>query len=169
MKKTAANKQFNNLSLTCAIIAAVICALTLWMSGSPYEMVHKLDSKNILPPIWIWRLTYLIWFFLLGLGVGKIMSAACAGCISGEREISAYKGGIFFITAFFCALIHYPLFFSAERIFISLIIALVAVLCSLICAVIWSKISTFTSVVMYAYSFWLFYTIFINACILFQN
>ena len=169
MKKSVTKKQFNNIPLTCAIIAAIICALTMWISGNPYDMIHKLDSKNMIPPVWLWRLTNIIWFFLLGFGAGKVISEVGSGCISGEREIGAYKGGLFFISATFLALVHYPLFFSAERIFISLIIILISEVCSLLCAAIWSKVSSLATIIMSAYSFWLFYTIFINAALVFQN
>ena len=169
MKKALTKAHLNNITLTCAIFAAAVCAITMWLSGSPYEMIHKLDQRNVLPPVWLWRLTNLIWFFLLGLGAGRIVSEVCGGCISGEREISANKGGLFFITTMFCSLIHYPLFFSAERIFFSLVVVLFAVICSLLCTVIWSKISPWASLITSAYSLWLFYTIFINACLLFQN
>ena len=139
------------------------------ISGSPFEMIHKMDVGNILPPMWLWGFLSLIWGFLVGYSAGVIFFYAIRKRSDKESELRAYKGGMFFLASAFFFVLHYPLFFVGGRMLIALIAALVAMACACACAFFWSRVAAFATIIMSAYAFWLFYVVFITLSIIFQN
>ena len=57
---------FNAASLVFGIIFAVCAFLSRMLSGSPIDMVHKLDGLQMLPPIWIFNFLCVAWYFAIG-------------------------------------------------------------------------------------------------------
>ena len=163
------NGLLNTYSLICGAVCAFFCIMTMVISGSPYEMIHKFNSVGMLPPMWLWRLCFLVWSFLSGVSVGTVFYEGACGRLSPEREAVAYKGGIFFTFTLFLFCLQYPLFFSLERLFVSFLFALGALICSVFCAVIWSKIFRTASILLVGVSFWQLYAVFVNACVLISN
>ena len=155
----------NDISLICGIICASAFFTVMNVFGNPYDMIHKVDSHNLIPPIWLWKTTMTVWGFLIGYAAGRVMTKVSRG-ISVDEKIIAYRGGLFFISAFFLSLSHYPIFFCAEKLFIALISVIPAAALALLCAFSWSKAYKSSALIILGFAFWLFYVIFVNAGVL---
>lgn len=163
------NNLFNGISLICGTICSIFFIGSVIISGSPFDMIHKFNVGNILPPMWLWGFLTLIWGFLVGYAAGIVIFETTYHKAHNEREICAYKGGLFFLSAAFFFVLHYPLFFVAERLLVSLLAILIAAACACLCAFFWSRITAFATVIMASYAFWLFYVVFVTLSIIFQN
>lgn len=167
--KTFGKSLFNVCSLIIGFMCVLMYIITLTVSGSPYDMIHKLDLNKMIPPMWVWRIFSIVWFFLSGAAAGLIVYEGACHRIGADGKLCAYRGGTYFISGFFLSIVHYPLFFCVERLFIAFIVSLLAIICTVICCVIWSKISPLASVVLSGYAFWLLYVVFISACLMIVN
>ncbi|MBE6584185.1 MAG: tryptophan-rich sensory protein [Ruminococcaceae bacterium] len=158
----------NGTSLFCGIISAVCAFFARMLSGSPLDMVHKLEGIDILPPIWIFNLLSVAWYFLIGAAAGAVIHGVNKGCVRGKEEIWAYRGGIFFSVTFFSGLIWYPLFFVGEALFFSLVTSIIITLSAVLCAYFWfgAKINN-AALIMSAYTIWTFYVLIVNLSALF--
>ena len=160
---------FNKISLVCGVISTVLCLAVRIVSGSPFDMIHKLGNSEFIPPIWIFNLLCMTWSFISGYAGGMIINEVACRRICGREEICAYRGGLFFISQLYLALTWYPLFFASESIFLSLLTALLAVICSGICSASWSRASKISALIMAAYTIWLTYVLLINFSIFVHN
>ncbi len=155
-----------NLSITgvwFGIISAGCCFLSRVLFKSPIDMIHKLAGINIIPPIWLLNLMSVIFFFLLGYCAGAVTAATAERMNTGERELKAYRGGIFIICTFFLALIWYPLFFFCGRLFIAFLISVAAMLSLIVALTEWMKVIPHaSSVLLFICALYEFYIMFIS-------
>ena len=162
MKKRVQQNKNNNISIICGIIGAALFLFVMNAFGNPYGTIHKIDVLDIIPPIWLWNISELLWGFLIGYAAGRVIfDISCIKSVP-HAEMSACKGGLFYIVAFFLSLSHYPLFFIEGKLLLSLITAFLSLIFASICGVIWIRVSKTPSLIMIAYSFWLFYVVFVN-------
>lgn len=168
MNKVSKPSKINNISLIFGVISSLVFFFVMGMFGSPYDTIHKIDAYGIIPPIWLWKTTTMFWSFLVGFAAGKIIFDMTHIQPSIDIKLYAYRGGLFCLSAFFLSLCHYPLFFNAEKIFISLIVALIAVIFSAICATLWTHASRGPSLIMFGFSFWLLYVVIVNFSVFFR-
>ncbi len=153
-------------ALIFGIIYAVLCILARVISENPYDMIHKLDSGGVIPPLWIFNLLSTAWCFIAGFASGIVLSEVKLCRARGEQEIRAYQGGLFFISLVFLSLIWYPLFFVSERLFLSFSVSLAAAVCACLCSLLWKRVSCFSSLICAAYSLWLVYVLALNLAVL---
>ena len=155
------------------IILGIICAsvklVSIIISAPPYDMIHKLDPNGVIPSIWIWNLTGCIMMFVAGMAAGTIVHEVSSGKLTVKKEREAYKGGLYFISAYFLTVIHYPLFFAGEHILVSFFISVVALICTSLCAILWSRISSKACIMTCSNAFFSLYVAFINLNILAIN
>ncbi len=152
----------NNLSLIFGAIFAVINVIVIFTVGSPYDVAHKMSSFKMVPPVWLWCLSTVIFGFLMGYALGIAALELTNGRACGEREMWAYRGTIAFVASFLLSLACYPEFFVDGRLLLSLILAFFALVCAIICAVCWSKISASATAIMVLFSLWIAYVLFVN-------
>lgn len=152
----------NGTSAVCGIISVVVWITVRALAGSPYDLLHKLNAYDVFPPIWLYSLLCLFWSFLVGFGAGILINEALCKRLQGGAELTACKGGLFFLAAFFFSFAHYPLFFTCEALLISLIVVLLSVICSAACAFYWSKVCKTASLILCAFSLWQIYIFFIT-------
>lgn len=163
------SKDQNTISIILASIYTILTLLVRLISGSPFDMLHKFNTSNLLPPIWLFNLCSLFWAFIIVYAAGIIINQVSCGKCRGKMEICSYKGGLFFVSVLFLSLIWYPVFFIAERPFIALIVSLSMAICSALCAFFWSGINRIAALIVAAYTLWSSYIVFINLSVLFQN
>ncbi len=156
----------NNLPLIIGCIFALIGIAVIVASGSPYDLMHKISIYQVMPPLWMWCLSTVIFDFLLGFALGLICCDIFSNGACREREISAYQGGIFFVVTFLLFLAHYPMLFVAERLVLALLIAIISLVCAGICFALWIKISPISAIIIGAYVLWLTYLSFVNGYII---
>lgn len=161
---------FNSAAIWIGIIAAALCLWGQTILGSPFQSLHILKGSELLPPIWIFNILSIITNFLIGLAAGGVINATASRLNNGEHEISAYKGGFFFISCFFLSFIRYYLLFFATRLFLALVISMSAFLCSVICALFWRRVRpALSAAVMFLFAVWQFYILFVNLSIFLHN
>ena len=156
-------------SVTLGIICVILKIISLLISDSPYDMIHKLDKNNIIPSMWIWNLASIFMVFLAGIAAGIIATEVSMGRLDIKKERFAYRGALYFISMIFLSVIHYPLFFSCERILISFLISIITLICATACAVLWSSVASKATLLMGANAFYCVYVAFINLNILAIN
>ncbi len=150
-------------SIWCAIITTFCGYISKTCFGNPIDMLHKIGGLKIMPPIWIFNLLSLFSFFLIGLSSGWIIDSVILRENIGDRELHAYKGGIFASFTFFSSIIWFPTMMYAERIFISLIISAICTMSSILCSIEWSQVSPRgSSFTFLACSIWNIYIMFFN-------
>ena len=154
----------NKYSLIVGTVQAALCISVRLLSKSPYEVLHRLNASDVLPPIWIFNILSMIWFFVSGLAFGIIIYRIFMRRNGLSEVIEGYKGGLFYIALALLSLIWYPLFFSC-RIAIALAISLICAICAVFCGVIWQRIDRYAALIMLSYSVWLTYILIINASI----
>lgn len=160
----------NKTSLALGIISAIICFISKAVSPSPFELIHILNVYDIMPPIWIFNLLSLIWYFLIGFGAGIVAYGISYCYTSGHQEILAYKGGLYFVSTFFLFLLWYPMFFSGRSLLISFLLILAAMICSIMCSCYWFKSkNSVAGLMMAAFAIWTFYVMFINLSVWVRN
>ena len=156
----------NNTPLILGIVLALIGLFVIICSGSPFDTLHMLNEKDILPPIWIWCATLLVLKFLEGYALGCLLTLLSTKRLCGNKEIKAYQGGIFFIAYVFLTLAHYPILFIAERPLAAVLISAAAFISSVICFIIWTKTAFLPCAVMALNTIWAFYVTFVSARVL---
>ena len=150
-------------------VILIVRMIAISVCGAPYDMIHKLNSCGMIPPLWIWNLLSCILSFLAGGGAGCIYAEIGSRRLAYDRIFHAYKGAICFITSFFLSLIHFPLFFICEKLLLSLAVAVICSFCSLCCAYAWARVSKLSSLIMTLHSFWCVYTLFVTLCVFIKN
>ena len=168
MKKTT--PVFNSVALFYAIACAVLCFVSRIISGNPFDMVHKFDGCDIIPPMWIFNLLWVVWYFLIGLAAGGIINSVSNKRCVGADQISSYKGGLFFVASFFLGIIWYAVFFCNQSIFVGMVISITMLICNIICAYHWYHTPlTMSPLIISAYTIWLFYVTLINISVFMHN
>ncbi len=149
-------------AVICGIIYAAVGFITRIFSVSPFETIHMMGLEAYLPPMWIFNLLCIFWFFVCGTALGTGLTKKSCGRLSLSGEIGFYRGCIAFTSLIFLTLLWYPKFFEGNSFVFSLIISLIGVLCSAICAVQWRVVGVYEVIAMSANSVWLIYIFLVN-------
>lgn len=152
----------NNLPLIFGGSLAAINLVVILVSGSPFDVAHKIGDYKMVPPIWVWCLSMVILGFLVGYAFGTVAFEVLSGKVCREGEIWAYRGGMVFVGMCLLSLSHYPLLFIGERMIVALVMALLTLACSMLCIFCWSRVSVIASVILGVYIVWLVYVVFVN-------
>jgi len=152
--------------LICGIVYATIGFIIRLCAPSPLNMIHVMGADVLLPPMWIFNMLSLFWFFISGFAFGIIMGKIFCKRICGQEEILSYRGSLFFIAMFFMSLMWYPLFFCGTKLFFSFIISVCCLICSCMCAFLFKSVHTLSCLAMCTNSLWLFYVSYINLAIM---
>lgn len=158
----------NKYSLIFGVVQVILCVWVRILSRNPYEMLHRLNASDVLPPIWLFNFLSMIWFFVSGVAFGIIIYRIVARRNGLSEVIAGYKGGLFYVALVFLCLNWYPLFFCC-RPAVALIISLASVMCAVFCGIIWQKIDRYAALIMLSYSVWLVYIFIVNATVFFSN
>lgn len=158
------NDQINlNHALWCGILCASVGYLSLTLFGTPHEMIHILGGIKILPPIWFFNLLSTLFYFLNGIASGAVIDATSCRVNTGREEVSAYRGGLFFLSSFFLSLVRYHVFFLSGRLFIATLLSVACLITSILCSAQWSHVHPkAASIIMVLNSLWQFYVLFVN-------
>lgn len=161
---------FTQYGVIFGAISSIFCLFFISAFGSPFDMIHKLNGIGMIPPIWIINLLLIVFFFLQGFSLGSIITAAKNRINVGEKELCAYRGTVFLSCAFFLSLLWYPLFFFAEKLFLSLLVSIVCLIFSILCAIEWLHAEPIgASITVFVCSIFEFYILFINLSVFFTN
>ena len=158
--------RINKTGLTFGLVTLIIFIVVRLFCDNSYEMIHKFDTSDIIPPLWLLNLLTFVWGFLIGYAAGSVIDCVMHSGASINLEIAAYRGGLFFLTLFFLSQTWYCIFFQGGHLFIALLIIVIALLSSIICAYFWYSALKTSALIIGAYCIWLFYLIILNASVL---
>ena len=151
----------NVTGLICGAVCAACAFLSRTISGNAFDMAHKIQDLGVMPSMWIFNLLSVIWYFVIGVAIGMAVQGSDGACRENTLEI--YRGGLFFVTAFFLGLIWYPMFFVTQVLFLALLVSIILTACAVVCAYAWFKAGIgISGVAMSAFSVWSLYVVVIN-------
>ena len=152
------------------IIACAICVISRILFENPLEMLHIVNGRHLLPPMWLYNVISYILFFLIGFSAGSIADMTSSKINCGRAEVLAYKGGIYFCFCFFSSIIHYHCFFLGQRLFLALLISVVCTICAVVCAVSWRNARPSTSsLIMFFFALWQLYICFVSLSVFLRH
>ncbi len=172
MKKkvsAATGKNNNTISLICGILYTVLAVIIRLFNKNPYEVLHRIDTGNIMLPLWIFNIFSFAMCFISGFAAGIIIHDILSGKSGGRKEIKAYQGGLLFLTVIFLSLVWYSVFFGSEALFIAFLISLLSLCLSVAVTYLWSYTNLKSTLMMAVYSVWMFYIFLLNLFIIFNN
>ncbi|MEE0969723.1 MAG: TspO/MBR family protein, partial [Clostridia bacterium] len=145
------------------IIVFFAGVLSRLLSGSPIYMLRFCGLWNKVPKAWVFTLIWSFWYIFLGFCFGFVLGSKPIG-----REVSKYKGSLWFVIMLVFNVIWYPLFFKAGAIFIALIDVIVIMLFCFLCAVEYFKVYRAIGVCIFLHFAWLIWCFFMNAAAFFR-
>ena len=154
--------------LFLALASMILCLSVRLLSKTPLDLLHSLQSEDVLPPLWLFNFFSLAWSLFIGFAAGIVACEVISGRAHGRREILVYQGGLLFVAVIILSNVWYPVFFSCGRPVVACLIALVTAVPSSLCAIIWARVSAVSGVILGAYSLWLTYVLFLNLSIIFH-
>lgn len=119
-----------------ALISGVIALTVRILCSSPYRAVHMYGAGEVLPPVPLFVL-----LFMLG---GIVYGALCGGVLSlpgADYRVTTYKGMIYLLLSFISYLLGYALFIKCLSPFLSLVASLSVMLFLVLCFVSWWTVS----------------------------
>ena len=166
--KRGSGEAIKRCAVICGIIYACIGFFIRIGVEDPYTFLHTLGVGAFMPPLWIFNLMSVFWYFISGAAAGVTIGIVACGKLGSCSEKNLYRGGMLFIVLFFSSLIWYPLFFST-KLFLSLLISLLALASCVLCAFFWRTLSTFVFISLCATGLWQFYVLLINLSVILRN
>ncbi len=134
------------------------------LSDSPYRALLELGIADIVPPVWLMTLLWTIAFFTLGCAGGFVLAYRT----SGGCEVDKYKGCMFFVMLSVAELCWYPLFFSANLIFFSVLLCLLILCLSVAVTVLFYHVTKLAGMIILFHDLWLIYMLILNFAVLFR-
>ena len=160
------NYRINKIGFLFGLISLAIFIGVRLFGNDPYEMIHKFDSSGVIPPLWLLNLLSFVWGFLIGYGAGLVFDRILCGGESITSEISAYRGGLFFLVSFFLSQMWYSVFFDGEHLVLAILLIVIALVSSIVCAFFWYSVLKLSSLILGAYGLWQFYLFILNASVI---
>ena len=160
----------NKCSLVCGAICAAGYIFTVSICKSPIDFIHKIDKSEILPPIWLFILLSAACCFVLGIAAGAVIFATGAHLNIGDYERSAYRGGLFFLSAYYLFLTWYHVIFGGEHLLISTGIMALCLISAIACALCWLNCyPVFSPLIVISFACWCVYILIACVIMLFNN
>ena len=160
----------NSYSLFCGAVCIIFPIIAKRLSDSPLDMLHKIQNRSIIPPMWVFDILFAVWFFLLGVSAGIEIYTTKHNLNICQKELYIYKGALFFVCTLFLSSIWYPIFFSGNYLFLSVLLSLFAFFSSMLCTAFWLQTYAFTpAIITLGYSVWFFYVLFISISVFVAN
>ena len=129
--------------------------------GSPNTGITQMGIRELIPPVWLMSLLWMLWYFLLGAVLGAILYAYGRNCIG------AWRGAFFFLLMIFVGFLWYPLFFVKQQLVLSLLVIVVAAGLCAVCALHWQCLSLGAGVVLWLHLLWMLYMLILQTvCLL---
>ncbi|MBQ2806552.1 MAG: tryptophan-rich sensory protein [Clostridia bacterium] len=159
------NRDKGNMALTYALVFGAVLALCgmavrFWW-GSPYAGITQLGIREVIPPVWLMGLLWLLWYFVLGATLGGVLYTYGKNCIG------AWRGACFFLLMIGVGYLWYPLFFVRQNLALSLAVILAVIVLAAVCALQWQTLSVLAGAVLWLHVLWLIYMLILQLICLF--
>ncbi len=151
-------------AIACGICLLVIGLISFFIGGSPTYLLHMLKMPVTVPTRWFFKLSWSIWYFILG----AVFSVVCS-CVERSKQICKWQGNMLFVVMIIFNYIWYPLFFGAEAIFLALVACAAMIILGFFVFFNYIKVSLISGTVILFHLIWLLYMFCINATVLFIN
>lgn len=145
-----------------AVLMAAGTAVRL-ASGSPFARGMMLQFGNVIPPVWLMSVCWLLWYGVLGAVFAAVM---CGGRCDLYTQAARYRGGMLFVCMIFLGFLWYPLFFIAGHVLPALLVHLsVLALCVLTALCYWQYFRV-AAIVLFAHAGYLLWLAAVNVAVM---
>lgn len=146
-----------------AILLLLIAIFVRWVSGSPLQIIHYIDARDLVPPIWLMVLLFSAFYVVSGAALG--LSLGARFCPHQEKK---YQGAMWLCISLALGYAWYPVFFCAKLFFVSLIFSILCFACSILATLCFSKVSRLSFFLSLAADVWLLYLMLLNFRVFFS-
>ena len=150
-------------AVLCGTLTLAAAMLTRAWAGAPYDGIHRMGIGEVIPPVWLMALLWLLWYFGLGAVCGGVLTSH-GGC-----SIGAWRGACFFVIMIFLGLVWYPLFFSRCALGLCVLLTVLLIGLCVLCALNWQNLSLAAAAVLYLHALWLIYMLVLQVACVFRT
>lgn len=152
------------LMILLGLLMMVGSILIRFFVGSPHLFLLALNIGDLVPPVWLMSVLWLLSFFVVGCAAGFVLGYKSGGC-----EVDKYKGGMFFVLFAVLELCWYPTFFGAGMVFLS-VLESILILCLALCVTLcFYRVSKFAGMLFLLHDVWLIYMLILNFAVFFRG
>ena len=145
------------------LLAAVAVASTV---GSPLPILHLLGAGEILPPVWILSVLWLMGYGILGGAAGHVL--ACAAW-SSFREAVIWRGLTFLVIEVTFSFAWYSLSFGSFHLVIAWICLMLGVVAGGICTLSWFSVQRIPAMLCGGVTLWFLYLALCHLVVILHN
>ena len=157
----------NNGALPGAMLGGALMVvagmLTRAWAGAPYEGILRMGLGEVIPPVWLMTLLWLLWYFGLGATCGGVLT------VHGGCSVTAWRGACFFLLMAGLGFLWYPLFFLRNALGLCILICLVLIALCVLCAINWQNLSLVAAAFLYLHALWLLYLLILQVICIFYT
>ena len=156
--------QSSSLLATGAGVFVLAATLVRAVSGSPYRHGVLLQYGEVIPPVWLMSLLWVVWYALLGAALVYLL---CGKRLPPSAQAARYRAGMLYLCMIFLGLFWYPLFFvGGHTFFAALLVILVLALC-VTCALWCRCASRLVSMILFAHAGFLLWMVVLSVRVMF--
>jgi len=145
-------------------VLLLIATLVRGVCGSPYENGILLHCKELLPPVWLMTLLWMVWYVLLGGAFALVMSDRRCDPYTVSQRLG---GGMTYLGMLMMGFLWYPTFFCAGRVFAaSLIVLGVLALCVFTALLYWRAYRP-AALLLFAHALFLLWMLVLSVAVMF--
>lgn len=132
--------------------------------GSPYRTIRILGIEDLLPPVWLLTMLWMLAAFTVGCAAGFVIAYR----VGGRRE-EKYRGCLYFVLLAIVELCWYPTLFGGQLVFLSVLESILALCLSLAVTFSFYRVTKFAGMIFLLHDIWLVYMLILNFAILFHG
>ncbi len=135
-------------------------------SGSPYQQGMMIQFGDVIPPVWLMTVLWMLWYFVLG---ALFAMVTFGGRKDFRTQADKYRGGMLFLSMLFLGFLWYPLFFSAGRTFLAALLLLAVLVLCILTALCYIRVFRVAGIVLLLHAAFLFWLLILNIIIAFRG
>ncbi len=152
------------LMILFGLLMMIGSILVRFFAGSPHMLLLALNIGDLVPPVWLMSILWLVSFFIVGCAAGFVLGYKAGGC-----EVDKYKGEMFFVLLAVLELCWYPTFFGAGMVFLSVLESILILCLSLCVTLCFYRVSKFAGMLFLLHNVWLIYMLILNFAVFFRG
>jgi tryptophan-rich sensory protein len=145
-------------------VLLLAATLVRGVCGSPYENGILLHCKDLLPPVWLMTLLWMVWYVLLGGAFALVMSDRRCDPYTVSQRLG---GGMTYLGMLMLGFLWYPTFFCAGRVFAAALVVLgVLALCVFTALLYWRAYRP-AALLLFAHALFLLWMLVLSVAVVF--
>ena len=132
------------------LMGAGLCVRTV--SGSPYARGMMLHFGDVIPPVLLMGLLWMVWYGVLG---ATLAATLCCTRRGAHAQLAACRGSMLLLCMIFLGFFWYPLFFAAEQLLLALLLHLIVLALCVLSALCYFRYFRAAAIVLFCHAVWL--------------